>query len=411
MQWRAWIAVFAIFLMAGGSSLADPAAAPPAQSPQALYNDAQTAFDNDDWDKAIAGFSAVLASAPGEGRPQAVIRSRLAAALFDKGRLAESETQAREAIAGLRGSGPDADLAFAYLTLGDALQADLSYADAIEAYKGAQAFAAGPDAADQATAASLGIIKSAMVTQPDLAASTADAIIADDSHFRSRSNNFRAQVFTLRARAELNRGDTKGAKTFVDKALALVGPMGPRLNLFQVAVRGDAALIYAMLHDDEMTRQLLAYTGAGHLPVDPWLLTMGVSAPSCSTDISPDDTAVVEFAIGDDGRTAVAAPVYASRPGPMGVLFAKAVRAWRWQPAAVAKIDGFWRASMRVQLRCHKQSPAQPSPSQSDRPAGQATLLERGRQATWARPRARPRRWPWTAVRCGQADLLQRHAQ
>jgi tetratricopeptide (TPR) repeat protein len=373
MRCCAWVGGLAILLAGAGSSLADPAAAPPAQSPQALYNDAQTAFDNSDWDKAIAGFSAVLAGPPIGGRPEAVIRSRLAEALFDKGRLQESETQARKAIAELDASGPDADLAYAYLTLGDALQADLSYEDAIDAYKNAQAFAAGPDAADTATAAALGIIKSAMVTHPDLAASTADAIIADDA-FRSRSSNFRAQVLTLRARAELNRGDPKGARTFVDRALGLVGPMGPRLNLFQVAVRGDAALIYATLHDDDQTRQLLAYTGAGHFQSELWSHSIGVKAPGCTTTISPEDTAVVEFAIADDGRTVAAAPVYASRPGPMGVAFAKTVLAWRWQPEAVAKVDGFWRAGVRVQLRCHQQSPSQPGPSPSDTPAAPSTL-------------------------------------
>ena len=343
---------------AAGAAKADPAVAAAAPSRQAVYDQAQAAYDKGDWDGAISGFTAVLASAKSDGRAEGVIHNRLATALLNAGRVEEAQSQATMATATLRkaATGPDADLADAYLTLGDSLQADLSYDQAIEAYKQAEQAADGPDAATQTTSASLGIVLSAMVTHPDLAASTADAILADPT-FAAQPREWQAQVLSLRARAEINRGDPRGALPFIEKAVPMLGPELPKVTLIQADIRGDAALVYSLLHQDEDAREYLAYSGAGHLPYEGWLNGADVQAPVCGPEIAPEDTAVVEFAILDDGRTAGATPIYSSRSGQTGVAFARAVSNWRWQPEAVAKLDGFWRQYIRVQLRCATRPP------------------------------------------------------
>jgi tetratricopeptide (TPR) repeat protein len=351
--------IAAALAMSAGAVAAEAPATP---SRQAVYNDAQAAYDSGDWGKAVAGFTQVLAGTQKQTRPEAVIRSRLAEALLHSGRLDESSAQARIAVAALRanpsGGGVDQSLIATYVTLGDALRLNLFDEEAIDAYKQAQALAVGPDLADARTRAALGIVLAAIVTHPDLAASAADVILADQKGFRAQPRDLQAQVLAWRAMAELNEGDPHKSLPFMKQAIALNGAALNRVSLSQVAVRGDAALVYEMLHDSEAASEYLTYSGAGHLRNDDWLRGARTDLPACGPEITPEDTAVIEFAIADDGRTAGATPIYASRPGQMGVLFARSVRGWRWRPAAVTRLDGFWRSAIRVQLRCVAQSPA-----------------------------------------------------
>jgi tetratricopeptide (TPR) repeat protein len=347
-----WAALIGIALAISSGAAADP---PAAQSRQAAFDAAQAAFDKSDWKRAIAGFTDVLASMPNASRGEAVIRARLAEALTNDGRTDEAQTEAARAVAELRAlsAGPDADLAYAYLTLGDALKFNFANDQAIEAYRQARASAAGPDAAIQSAQAASGLIDAAMVTHPDLAASTADALIASGRAFRVLPRDDQAQIYSLRARAELNRGDPAKARPFVDEALALSGTMDAySLNTSRVTARGDAALVYTMLHNDAAAQDYLAHSGAGYMPKNGWADGADLPLLACGPDLRPEDVAVVQFAIAEDGRTLGATPVYASRAGDMGIIFARAVRTWRWSPTAVAKLNGFWRSAIRVQLGC-----------------------------------------------------------
>lgn len=187
----------------------------------------------------------------------------------------------------------------------------------------------------------------------------ADVLIADPHFFDPLSAKGKATILALRARVELNRRDAKSALPFLNKALSLSGPLTSKVSLEDVAMRADAALIYQQLGDDENTKRYLAYTGAGHLSSNDWL--SGVKElPVCGADLKPEDIAIVQFGIGSDGQTQGAMPVYASRRGEMGVIFADAVRNWRWEKAAIAKLDPFWRASIRLQLGCVTRPPADP---------------------------------------------------
>ncbi|HEY3887283.1 MAG TPA: energy transducer TonB [Caulobacteraceae bacterium] len=341
--------------------MADPPAAPATRSKQAIYNEGQAAYDASDWDKAIADFSAVLADVQSDSRSDAIIRIRLADALVDVGRLDEAQAQAARAVAALRpmARGADADLADAYLTLADSLRVGLDYDGAIDNFKLAAANAAGADAAEQALEAKIGLIQASVVTQPEQAAATLDAMLADQAALKAQPKIWQAQLYSLRARAELNRGDPMKALGFIKQAMELSGGLnGSKVSLAQVAIRGDAALIYSALREPDNTREYLAYTGAGRLPDNFWMTGAALDPPVCGPEIAPEDNAVVEFAIAADGRTAAVAPVWSSRPGDTGLAFARAVRDWRWRPEAIAKLDGFWRQSVRVELRCATRPPA-----------------------------------------------------
>ena len=172
--------------------------------------------------------------------------------------------------------------------------------------------------------------------------------------FATISKIEQATLLSNRALVELNRGHAKDAARLIEKALDLGGRTSTRVNLAQVGIRGNAALIYAQLGRDDDVRQYLTYSGAGHLPSDEWQRGADTPLPVCDTDILPTDVAVVEFAIGSNGHTIGASALYASRPGVIGSAFAAKVKDWRWRPAAVTKLDPFWRASVRMELRCVK---------------------------------------------------------
>ena len=338
-----------------------PAAAPSPR--QAAYDAGQAAFDKGDWPTAIADFRKVVAGVETDTRSTAIIRVRLATALAAVGRFDEARAQATRGVAALRAqaTGPDVETAAAYSTLGDILRFDFDEDAAIDAYTQAKAFAAGDDKSDAVATANLGIALAAMTVHPDLAATTVDAMIAAPD-FAGRAADWRAQIFALRARAELNRGDAKKAQAFIQEALRLGGHMtSSTLTLSEVEIRGDAALIFARLNDKEETRKYLAYSGAGEMPEAGRALwkAADIDTPVCGPDVGLDDTAVVEFAIDSDGHTAGAAPVYASRPGTVGVAFARAVRGWSWKASAVQSLPTFWRQAIRVQMRCAETPRAQ----------------------------------------------------
>jgi hypothetical protein len=98
----------------------------------------------------------------------------------------------------------------------------------------------------------------------------------------------------------------------------------------------------------------MAYTGAGRLPegqVDPGAEMV---VPPCGGDagLKPDDAAVVDFRVGDDGRVIYSKPVYAAGGGAAALAFAKAAREWSWTPGQVKQMPAFFRYSARVELRC-----------------------------------------------------------
>jgi hypothetical protein len=84
-----------------------------------------------------------------------------------------------------------------------------------------------------------------------------------------------------------------------------------------------------------------------------------MTPPDCGgdSDLRPDDIAVVEFSIGDDGTIVYASPVYASRGGKVALQFARAVRGWSWKPEQVKALPAFFRYRARVELRCSTEFP------------------------------------------------------
>jgi len=335
---------------------ADPIPPPTAQ---AQFDTAEAAYERSDWAAAIAGFEKVLPPDTGSAptHNQALIRSRLADAYLNAARLDDARASARIALRGLTNA-DGADLVSAWMTLGDVDLNDTDMAEAVEAYRHVVALSAGPDGAETRIDAERKLALAAMVTNPNAAADALDAALADQPYVSTLPILDRARLEDLRGRAELNLGDAKGALKILDRAITDSGGLdSPRINLIQAAIRGDAAIAAQLTHDGDNLHRYIAASAAGDIQTDAWIGAAEMEPPVCdvSLDMLPTDTAVIEFSIDPQGRVERADPIYASRPGPMGLEFAAAVRRWRWSPAAVVGLNPFWRDTIRIQIGCREE--------------------------------------------------------
>jgi len=157
----------------------------------------------------------------------------------------------------------------------------------------------------------------------------------------------------------LNRADFAGARTAAGEGVKLLGGLTSRIDLNDVAARSNYAIAAMMLGKHDDASEYMAYTGAGRLPTGVFDPAVQMTPPDCGgdSDLRPDDMAVVEFSIGEDGAIIFASPVYASRGGKVALQFTRAVRGWSWTPEQVKALPRFFRYRARVELRCSTEFP------------------------------------------------------
>lgn len=168
------------------------------------------------------------------------------------------------------------------------------------------------------------------------------------------SKDLLAQWRTIRARALLNQGRNEDAYNELKTALALSGGLTLKTSVSEASMRGDLALAALLLERKDDARKYMAYTGQGRLANSPFAVAVAMSPPDCgeASGLRPEDFAVVEFAIADDGSVLSPRTIY-TRGGPdVAAAFARAVGDWYWRPEDVNKIPGFYRIATRVELRC-----------------------------------------------------------
>lgn len=163
-----------------------------------------------------------------------------------------------------------------------------------------------------------------------------------------------AAFHTLHARTLLNQGKTQEAYDELKQALELSGGLTLRTSLTEVSMRSDLAMAATLVGKSSEARKYLAYTGAGRIQDASFNRAEAMSAPLCGseTGLRPDDVAVVEFGIGEDGYVTNAHTVY-SRGGPqVAAAFERAVSQWFWDPQEIAKLPAFYRVLTRIEVRC-----------------------------------------------------------
>ena len=345
------------FLIAIGCcsfATAQPAAP---QNKQAVYDAAQAAFDKDDWTQASQGFAKLLPAEPGRplSRSEAVIASRYATALFHLERLDEAQGWISRSLQDL-GQDDATLVADAWITRGDVERLRYDYPEALKAYRQADALLASSGLSDQLVRARFGHAYVATTYDPSAVTPRLGALLADPAFAKAVPRDTLAQAEDLVARAAMNAGDKPAARHWMEKAVDDSGGLTTeRVSIGQVTIRADAGIIARLQRRDDDARRYFTYTGAGHLKDMSWVVDHAGDLPVCgdaADEVRPDDSVVVTFAIGVDGAVVGAIPVYASRPGPLGAIFAKTVSSWRWNPEKLRKVEGFWRATLQLELRC-----------------------------------------------------------
>ncbi|MDO9489146.1 MAG: energy transducer TonB [Sphingomonadaceae bacterium] len=309
--------------------LASPA---PAQSLQLDFNAAQALLDKGDAQGSLTAFEAVAQSYSSDASAD---RMLLASVYQRIGRIHEMRAELREArialerslaLASQSGRNPQTLLALARVTMFD-----------------------DPKHAETLVDAVLPILRSQRDDGPP-----------------DRRRDALADVYALKGRIYLNRGRFETALDWFQKALEAAGGLTKSVTIADTRIRGDMALVAHLLNREQFVARYLASSGAGQGNVN---IEVGASTPlpqcGSATGIAPDDMAIVEFAIAANGGATNVAPVYATRPETADD-FARAVAAWSWSPDAAAKLDSFWRQSVRVELRCLN-GPELPPPVQGPR--------------------------------------------
>lgn len=355
------------------------------------FDAAQALLDAGKASEARDAFTALLGRlAPNsQGMAANLVRARLGNALLATGDAEAAEPLLVTASTGFKGSDATSieERGVALYDLGRAREGQGKIDSAAKAYAqvlDAKLFPANGRSDIGLRAA---LARTLIWSNPDEARRLLDGLLALPAESLGTTGDTRALLQTLRGRVELNNANAGEARRwFSDAARAAGGAETRRVTVADVRIRGDLALANYKLGKLDEVQKFIAYSGAGSLSAEGLTLAADMPLPACSpaTSLAPDAVAVVEFAIGSDGRVSGVTPIYASRgsgiatPGVIDdgpeVQFPQAVRRWVWNTAAVAKLNPFWRQSVRVELRCFTRAP-------DDNPVSRSLARD---TATWA---------------------------
>jgi len=342
--------------VAAAGTPATPAATP---TLQAQFEQASAALADKKWEEALAGFRAIEARPGVSKRTLSIAALREGQALFqlDRAEAAEALRRGLELAPSNDPSFAD-DRADALLSLGAIERGNFDFAAARREFEAARAVNDDP-VLQLSTLMSLAEVT--MFDRDDAALGYTDEMLKFIAAHKVDATIV-GQVHDLRGRVLLNRGDLAGAITSLELALKDFGGLTSKSDINDVRVRSDLALAYLLSNKKDKAHTFLGMTGAGRMPDDAMLSKPADgNLPPCGGDIKPDDVAVVEFTLGDNGAVQNTIPIYASRTGGIAVEFARAVYGWSWDPQRIKDVPLFYRAAARVELRCTTASD-RPSP-------------------------------------------------
>lgn len=332
-------------------SVASPGWAQPT-TVQQDFDAATQLYQAKNYQGAVAAWETLEKRAARNPRTLAVVRVRKSLALFALDRKEEAVAAARagldkmpESDASLRGDRHDA-----WLALGRIAESAVDYASAAEAYRQAEALAS-TDA--ERLASFRGLIETGTFVDPDAAMADmarANALLVSvptDAKARAVLKHVESQLL-------MNRGDFAGARTAAGEAVKLLGGLTTRTDLYDVAARSDYAIAALLEGKPDEARKYMAYTGAGRLGTGTFDPAVQMKVPDCGGEagLKPDDIAVIEFSIQDDGSVGYSVPVYAAGGGAVALEFARAARNWSWTPEQAKALPTFFRYRARVEMRC-----------------------------------------------------------
>lgn len=331
-----------------------------AQTVQQRFDAAQAKMGANDHAGALAELQSLEAHLRAQPKPSvtniAITQAQQAEALMKLGRGPEAKERLRLALNGDALSRPALSPVRekARLSMAQIMEAELDHAGAREAYL---KLAEEGESPVMRVVALMGAARSTMFTDAAQALGHVDRGLALIGSDPSIGKEELANVTGLKGRILLNAGRFREAEALLVKSVDLRGGLDRRVDQQDIALRADAATALLNLNAAEKARRYLAYAGAGRTenalgsPVE-------MPLPSCTEHgLDPNESAIVEFTILNDGRVVAARPIYASRQGDSAYIFTRAVERWSWDPARASKVNPFFRASTRVELRCSNALP------------------------------------------------------
>jgi hypothetical protein len=346
--------MFIIATVLAGMQAATPAATPAAGATlQQRFDAANKAQEENRCAEAVVLYAAL------ENEPRLMRNPRAAAAVaLRKGvcqlRLGQDEGEAavRRGLPLLDAAGPEfaIDVRRARVTLGEAALQRFDTAAAIPDLERALAGATGLERIRPL----MGLSRATMFDGDGVGVRYAEEALRIASEDSPLARKQRAVVRTQYARALLNAGRNQDAYRELKTGLKEQGGLTLKVNASDIATRSDLAIAAQLSGDEGAARNYLAYTGAGRMADSPFGRAQQLELPACGGEagLKPDDMAVVEFSIADDGHVIGAAPVYTRAGRAAAAEFARAVAGWSWAATDVAKIPVLFRYTTRVELRC-----------------------------------------------------------
>lgn len=347
MMKRLRLCVAGLMLVAGAPAYAQT---PAATTTQQDFDAATKLHDDGNFAGALTAWQALEHRPKVSHRTLALIKLRKSFTLFKLGRLDEAAAEARVGLAALPAGDAslDEDRYLSWFAIAQAAETELDFATAADAYRKAVPLASAPISA---LAAQRGLVTTETFVDSD--AVLAEIAKLDQLLVASHvENRVAAAIRLVQGRALLNRGDYRGARDKAHEAVKLLGGLTESTDLDDVAARSDYSIAALLLGDKDGARQYMAMTGAGRLPKGDFNPGVQMVPPPCGDDLKPEDAAVVQFSISDDGAVFGVTPIYAAGGGGAALDFSRAVADWSWTPEQAKKLPPFFRNRVRVELRC-----------------------------------------------------------
>lgn len=342
---------FTVFAWLVASPAIAMAQQPAARSIQQNFDNATALHDAKNFSGALAAWEALEARVAKNPRSVAIVRVRKSATLMALARPDDAVSAARAGLATLPANDPSLreDRYNAFNHLAQIAETSLDYASAVDAYRQAEGIALTPALR---VAALRGLVETETFVDPQAAMAdmarleTVSAPLTIDAQGRSILLGVKSQLL-------MNRGDFAKAQAEAARAVKLLGGLTTKTDLFDVAARSNYAIAALLAGKAEAAREYMAYTGAGRLPKGEFRPAGEMRVPDCGGEagLKPNDLAVIEFSIEDDGSVS-ATPIYAAGGGAVALEFARAVRGWSFDPAQIKDLPPFFRQRARVELRC-----------------------------------------------------------
>ena len=346
-------------LFASSALAAPEAAAPPVATLtfQEQFDAGGKAIVASDWPKVLEIYTALearlLAKLPNsKSLPIVQLRKSRAQIAMGKGDEAESVIVAALAKLDSNNAGLRDDRAEATLSLGVMAARRFDYPGAVAHFRAAIALS---DDDPSRIAATMQMAQLGMFVDPDKTVADLDAAIGLVKGKSLAEKTTLGVLRNLRGRTLLNLGRIKEARSDLGAAVTLLGGLTTnKFDLRDAAVRSDAAIAALRAKDFDSAREFLAYAGVGQQAKQGFLPSARMDLPECGGvgGPKPDDVAVIEFSIKDDGSIGYALPIYYSGQRASVATFAKAVTAWYWSPEELKRVDKFFRYQTRVEMRC-----------------------------------------------------------